>query len=116
MENARFSLNDPSQSQSRPSIQSTHPKSVRFDLHSAAPEGEANLEEGFAAGLTSTETSSAAALAIKTLCQDCGRKMAPFLDALTQLYSQVQEAGTFGAKQQVFTLDEEDVQQVWGQE
>ena len=58
------------------------------------------------------ETASAAAWAIKSLCETCDKQMAPFLDALTQLYIQVQEAGVFGSTQQAFALDEEDVQQV----
>lgn len=38
--------------------------------------------------------------------------MAPFSEALTQLYNQVQEAGSFGSQQQALQIDEDDVQQV----
>ena len=59
-----------------------------------------------------SESASAAALAINRLCEACGNRMAPFLDALTQLYHQVQQVGALSPGSNANAMDEEDVQQV----
>lgn len=65
-----------------------------------------------AAALGQADSAGAAAQALKDICQSCSGQLAGYMEALMQLYRQVQRAGALGTKNDAMALDEEDVEQV----
>lgn len=64
------------------------------------------------AALANAESADAAASAFRDICEACGSRLVPHLDALMQLYQKVQSAGALAASSNESSLDEESVQQV----
>ena len=67
----------------------------------------------FLAELPNAEVSGAASNALCQLCEECGAKLAPFLDSLMALYQRVTSAGQASTSESrpPFTLEEDSIQQ-----
>lgn len=66
------------------------------------------------AALGHADSAGAAAQALKDICQSCAGQLAGYMDALMQLYREVQRAGALAGSNggANMALDEEDVEQV----
>lgn len=62
------------------------------------------------AGLGSKDSSGAAAISLRNVCSACGPRLAPYMDALMQLFQRVQTCGAL-TEDNGMLLDEEDVEQ-----
>lgn len=66
----------------------------------------------YISALGHAESATAAAQALRDICDACGSRLDPHLEALLQLYHSVQSAGLMAPSSQPANLAEEGVQQV----
>ena len=71
-----------------------------------------NTFQMYAAALANPESAQAASQAFRDICEACGSRLSPHLDALMQLYQSVQSAGAMSDAASKSSLDEEGVLQV----